>query len=103
MSAVMKKKLIPASKAAGIVDGSSTVPMQTGLTCSPVVPSAMRSVSFGSSLRAAVISAAYLLPHQRLSQTAIETVVIDAAIVAVQPPLDVVTVVTGDVPPLTAA
>jgi len=44
-----------------------------------------------------------LWPHQRLSQTAIETVVIDAAIVAVQPPLDVVTVVTGDVPPLTAA
>jgi hypothetical protein len=33
MSVLTKKKFIPASNAAGIVRGSGTAPMQTGLTC----------------------------------------------------------------------
>src|SRR5688572_3077264 len=51
MSAVTKKKLIPASKAAGMMSGSTTIPRQNGLTSRPDLPSTSRSVIAGSCAR----------------------------------------------------
>src|SRR5690348_14798228 len=64
MSAVRKKKLMPASNAAGTTAGSPTMPRQNGLTSSPLSPSGSRSVSFGSSARGGRDTAA--LVEQRL-------------------------------------
>jgi hypothetical protein len=61
MSAVTKKKLIPAANAAAIVAGSSTMPTQKGLT--RAAPSGIRSVSCGSESR----RGSFIAPASRLS------------------------------------